>query len=94
MKRQVITLPLWFAVLKSTVRFTLPERVFNVINGFAIFIKILFMYRCFHTTSGSKSYIEDNLFSISHHVVNVYRKPEKRYEVRSEDNAVDVQIHG
>lgn len=26
-------------------------------------------------------------------LVNVYVKPEKRYEVRSEDNAVDVQIH-
>lgn len=42
---------------------------------------------------GSKSYLEDNSFSTSHQLVNVYGKPEKRYEVRSEDNAVDVQIH-
>jgi hypothetical protein len=42
---------------------------------------------------GSKTYIEDNSFSTSHQLVNVYGKPEKRYEVRSEDNAVDVQIH-
>ncbi|WFF73667.1 ATP-binding protein [Proteiniclasticum sp. QWL-01] len=42
---------------------------------------------------GSKSYLEDNSFSTSHQLVNVYEKPEKRYEVRSEDNAVDVQIH-
>ncbi|MTI81239.1 MAG: DNA helicase [Firmicutes bacterium] len=42
---------------------------------------------------GSNSYLEDNSFSTSHQLVNVYRKPEKRYEVRSEDNAVDVQIH-
>lgn len=42
---------------------------------------------------GNKTYLEDNVFSTSHHSVNVYRKPEKRYEVRSEDNAVDVQIH-
>jgi hypothetical protein len=42
---------------------------------------------------GSNTFIEDNSFSTSHQLVNVYRKPEKRYEVRSEDNAVDVQIH-
>jgi len=42
---------------------------------------------------GSNTYLEDNSFSTSHQLVNVYRKPEKRYEVRSEDNAVDVQIH-
>lgn len=42
---------------------------------------------------GSKTYLEDNSFSTSHQLVNVYGKPEKRYEVRSEDNAIDVQIH-
>ena len=42
---------------------------------------------------GSKTYLEDNSFSTSHQMVNVYGKPEKRYEVRSEDNAIDVQIH-
>ncbi|WP_128100299.1 DEAD/DEAH box helicase [Paenibacillus sp. DCT19] len=42
---------------------------------------------------GSSTHIEDNSFSTSHQLVNVYGKPEKRYEVRSEDNAVDVQIH-
>ena len=42
---------------------------------------------------GSKTYLEDNSFSTSHQLVNVYGKPEKRYEIRSEDNAVDVQIH-
>jgi len=43
---------------------------------------------------GSSTYLEDNSFSTTHQLVNVYVKPEKRYEVRSEDNAVDVQIHG
>jgi len=43
---------------------------------------------------GSRTYLEDNSFSTSHQLVNVYGKPEKRYEVRSEDNAVDVQVHG
>ena len=43
---------------------------------------------------GSKTYLEDNSFATSHQLVNVYGQPEKRYEVRSEDNAVDVQIHG
>ncbi|MDR1873173.1 MAG: AAA family ATPase [Deltaproteobacteria bacterium] len=42
---------------------------------------------------GSSTYIEDNSFSTSHQLVNVYGKPEKLYEVRSEDSAVDVQIH-
>jgi signal recognition particle GTPase/riboflavin synthase len=41
---------------------------------------------------GSRSYIEDNAFSTSHQSVNVYGKPEKHYEVRSEDKAVDIQI--
>lgn len=42
---------------------------------------------------GSKTYLEDNSFSTSHQLVNVYGKPERRYEIRSEDNAIDVQIH-
>ena len=42
---------------------------------------------------GSKTYLEDNSFSTSHQLVNVYGKPEKRYEVRSEDSAIDVQLH-
>lgn len=42
---------------------------------------------------GCKTYLEDNSFSTSHQLVNVYGKPEMRYEVRSEDKAIDVQIH-
>ena len=42
---------------------------------------------------GSNSYLEDNSFSTSHQQVNVYGDPERRYEIRSEDSAVDVQIH-
>lgn len=42
---------------------------------------------------GSNTYLEDNSFSTSHQLVNVYGEPEKRYEIRSEDNAVDIQIH-
>ena len=37
-------------------------------------------------------YIEDNTFTTGHQSVNVYGIPEKRYEVRSEDYAVDVQL--
>ncbi|MGI6438470.1 MAG: DEAD/DEAH box helicase [Sphaerochaeta sp.] len=43
---------------------------------------------------GSETYLEDNSFSTSHQLVNVYGRPEKRYEVRTEDNAVDIQLHG
>jgi hypothetical protein len=36
---------------------------------------------------------EENTFATSHQLVNVYGRAEKRYEIRSEDNAVDIQIH-
>lgn len=39
-------------------------------------------------------FINDNAFSTGHQLVNVYRQPEKRYEVRSEESAVDIQVHG
>jgi hypothetical protein len=42
---------------------------------------------------GNPYYIEENAFSTAHQLVNVYGLPEKRYEIRFEDNAVDVQIH-
>ena len=34
------------------------------------------------------------MFSTGHQSVNVYGLPEKQYEVRTEENAVDVQIYG
>ena len=40
-----------------------------------------------------EKYIENNSFATGHQAVNVYGNPEKRYEIRSEDAAVDVQIH-
>lgn len=42
---------------------------------------------------GSSAYIEENSFATSHQTVNVYGQPEMKYEIRSEDSAVDVQIH-
>ncbi len=42
---------------------------------------------------GDSKYLETNAFSTSHQSVNVYGLPEKCYEVRTEDSAVDVQIH-
>ena len=42
---------------------------------------------------GDARYLENNAFSTSHQSVNVYGLPEKCYEVRAEDNAIDVQIH-
>ena len=40
---------------------------------------------------GNERFIEENTFSTSHQNVNVYETPEKRYEVRSEDSAIDIQ---
>lgn len=42
---------------------------------------------------GNSNYLENNAFSTSHQSVNVYGLPEKSYEIRTEDNAVDIQIH-
>ena len=42
---------------------------------------------------GEHNYLENNVFSTGHQSVNVYGLPEKCYEVRTEDNAVDLQIH-
>lgn len=38
-------------------------------------------------------YLEDNTFSTGHQMVNVYRKPDRYYEVRSDNSAIDIQIH-
>lgn len=42
---------------------------------------------------GSATYLEDNSFTTGHQNVNVYGLPEKTYEIRTEDAAIDVQIH-
>jgi hypothetical protein len=42
---------------------------------------------------GNAKYLEENTFSTGHQMVNVYRKPERFYEVRSDDSAIDVQVH-
>lgn len=42
---------------------------------------------------GNRNFLEENSFSTGHQMVNVYRKPERYYEVRSDDSAIDVQIH-
>lgn len=42
---------------------------------------------------GNETYLEENTFSTGHQSVNVYGIPEKKYEVRSEEDAIDIQIH-
>ena len=42
---------------------------------------------------GERNYIEENSFVTGHQNVNVYARPERKYEIRIEDNAVDVQLH-
>ena len=41
---------------------------------------------------GNSKWLEENSFSTSHQNVNVYKLPEKHYEIRSEDKAIDIQI--
>ena len=43
---------------------------------------------------GTPKYLEENSFTTSHQSVNVYGLPNRRYEIRSEETAIDVQIHG
>lgn len=42
---------------------------------------------------GDFKYLEKNAFSTSHQNVNVYGLPEQVYEIRSEESAIDIQIH-
>lgn len=42
---------------------------------------------------GNSNYLEDNSFSTSHQRVNVYGLPEQKYEIRSEEDTIDIQIH-
>ena len=44
------------------------------------------------TLFNSNTYIYDNSFATTHQLVNIYSKPIKKYEVRCEEKAVDVQI--
>lgn len=83
----------------------MPDDATENIDKLTLIKKVELLCKCqplwgeYHSPSieemifGSKTYLEDNAFSTSHQPVNVYRKPEKRYEVRSEDNAIDVQLH-
>ena len=43
--------------------------------------------------SGDSNYLENHSFSTSHQSVNVYGIPEQKYEIRSEEDAIDIQIH-
>ena len=41
---------------------------------------------------GDRDYVEKNTYSTGHQNVNVYETPEKRFEVRSEEDALDVHF--
>lgn len=41
---------------------------------------------------GDEKYLDKNVFSTSHQNVNVYTQPERRYEVRVSEDAVDIQF--
>lgn len=41
---------------------------------------------------GKKFYIENNTFVTSHQLANVYTKPVKKYEIRIDENSVDIQL--
>jgi hypothetical protein len=41
---------------------------------------------------GGRNMIEDFSFPTTHQDVNIYVEPEKKYEIRYDDNAVDIQV--
>jgi hypothetical protein len=42
---------------------------------------------------GIPDFLYENTFATTHQSVNVYTQPEKKYEIRIEEKAVDVQVH-
>ncbi len=40
----------------------------------------------------NENYIEDNVFTSTHQSVNIYTKAAKGYEIRQDENAIDVQV--
>ena len=42
---------------------------------------------------GQIDYIEQNTFATTHQSINVYTQPEKQFEIRCEETAIDVQIN-
>jgi len=41
---------------------------------------------------GASDFLYENTFATTHQSVNVYTKPEKKYEIRIEESAIDVQV--
>ena len=42
---------------------------------------------------GSKSHIEEKTFATAHHPINVFGSSSYKYEIRIEDDALDIQIN-
>jgi hypothetical protein len=40
----------------------------------------------------SPNYLEQNTFATTHQSINIYTEPEKQFEIRVEEMAVDVQV--
>nr|WP_296074667.1 AAA domain-containing protein [uncultured Ruminococcus sp.] len=70
----------------------LVKRVERLINNSASY-QTLFSDDLESLMFGNSNYLEENSFSTGHQSVNVYGLPEKQYEIRSEETAVDIQIH-
>ena len=77
------------------------DRIENLkqVNRIEKYIDDIGKYTEYHTSDlemmmfGKNDYLEENSFTTGHQSVNVYGLPEKKYEIRSEDTAVDVQVH-
>lgn len=78
---------------------TVDREKLRQINTLESIIKSSGQYDAIHSREienliwGQENYLEENTHSTGHQMVNVYRKPERYYEVRTDDSAVDVQIH-
>ena len=63
------------------------------VNLFFYLLTLIVLFRLALLLFGRTGFLEDSTFSTSHQNVNVYGLPEKRYEIRSEDTTIDVQVH-
>lgn len=69
------------------------NRVLGIIRYYLAGVtQTLHSYEVEERLFGQVDYIEKNTFATTHQQINVYTEPEKQFEIRAEEQAVDVQI--
>lgn len=77
---------------ENIVNLSLVKRVERLIKGTNTWVEFL-TSELENMMFGDSKFLENNTFSTNHQNVNVYELPEKHYEVRTEDSAIDIQVY-